>query len=91
MLKSLNFAVPDEKTFRCLTLAKHAGKAGGALPVVLNAANEIVVEKFLRGELKFLQIPDIIEGTMNKYSNARVCGLEDIIRLDDEVRRGVIL
>jgi len=85
-LKTLTFAPPDEETFRCLALAKHAGKVGGALPVVMNAANEVAVEKFLRGEIAFLRIADIIEETMHKYSNVGCSSLEDIIKLDMEVR-----
>ncbi|MCL2837973.1 MAG: 1-deoxy-D-xylulose-5-phosphate reductoisomerase [Oscillospiraceae bacterium] len=86
-LKTLTFAPPDEETFRCLALAKEAGKVGGALPVVMNAANEVAVEKFLQGEIAFLRIADIIEETMNKYSNVSCNGLEDIIKLDMEVRK----
>jgi len=85
-LQNLSFAAPDEETFRCLALAKHAGRIGGALPVVMNAANEIAVERFLRNDIPFLRIAEIIEETMNKYSNVSVCGLDDIIKLDELVR-----
>jgi len=85
-LKLLSFAQPDEETFRCLALAKQAGKLGGAAPVVLNAANEVAVERFLNREIPFLYIPEIIEETMNKHSNTKVCSLDDIIKLDEEVR-----
>jgi len=85
-LKSLSFAQADEETFRCLALAKQAGKLGGAAPVVLNAANEIAVERFLNREIPFLHIPEIIEETIHKHSNTKVCSLDDIIKLDEEVR-----
>ena len=88
-LQKLTFAEPDEETFRCLALAKHAGRVGGALPVVMNAANEVAVERFLRNEIPFLRIAEIIEETMNKYNNVNVCGLDDIIRLDEEVRKNL--
>src|SRR5699024_295075 len=49
MLGGLEFAAPDEDTFRCLALARHAGEAGGTLPCVMNAANEVAVAAFLAG------------------------------------------
>jgi len=47
--------------FRCLPLAVEAGRTGGAYPVALNAANEVAVEAFLDGRIRFLQIADVIE------------------------------
>lgn len=55
------FQEPRSDVFRCLPLAVEAGKAGGAYPVALNAANEVVVEAFLAGGIQFLSIPDAIE------------------------------
>ncbi|CAA9433473.1 MAG: 1-deoxy-D-xylulose 5-phosphate reductoisomerase [uncultured Rubrobacteraceae bacterium] len=55
------FQEPRSDVFRCLPLAVEAGKAGGAYPVALNAANEVVVEAFLGGGIQFLSIPDAIE------------------------------
>jgi len=55
------FEEPRDDLFRCLPLAVEAGKAGGAYPVALNAANEVVVEAFLDGGVQFLSIPDVIE------------------------------
>jgi 1-deoxy-D-xylulose-5-phosphate reductoisomerase len=56
-----SFEEPRHDVFRCLPLAVEAGRAGGAYPVALNAANEIVVEAFLDGKIRFLQIADVIE------------------------------
>ncbi len=60
------FDEPRDDLFRCLPLASEAGKAGGAYPVALNAANEIAVDAFLDGKIKFLQIADVIEGTLEQ-------------------------
>lgn len=85
-LSSLSFARPDEHTFRCLTLAKAAGKAGGIMPTVMNAANEAAVAKFLRDEIGFLDIADMVETAMQKFDNIKNPTLDDIIAVNDEVR-----
>jgi 1-deoxy-D-xylulose-5-phosphate reductoisomerase len=59
------FEETRDDLFRCLPLAVEAGRAGGAYPVALNAANEVVVEAFLDGQLQFLQIPDVIEEVLD--------------------------
>lgn len=60
----LTFEQPDRENFRCLDLAYHAMKSGGNIPCILNAANEVAVNAFLKDQIKFLQIPDIIEACM---------------------------
>lgn len=62
----LTFETADEETFRCLGLARWAMEKGGNLPCIMNAANEIAVAAFLRDELGFLQIAEVIEATMNQ-------------------------
>ena len=64
----LTFESADEETFRCLALARWAMEKGGNLPCIMNAANEIAVAAFLRDELGFLQIAEVIEATMNQVS-----------------------
>ena len=64
----LSFESADEETFRCLGLARWAMEKGGNLPCIMNAANEIAVAAFLRDELGFLQIAEVIEATMNQVS-----------------------
>jgi 1-deoxy-D-xylulose-5-phosphate reductoisomerase len=64
----LTFEAADEETFRCLSLARWAMEKGGNLPCIMNAANEIAVAAFLRDELGFLQIAEVIETTMNQVS-----------------------
>jgi len=79
---SLNFGKPDLDKFRCLYLAKEAIKAGGSMPAVLNASNEIAVNKFISGKIRFLDISRIIEKTMNAYTVKYDCSLDDIFEAD---------
>ena len=67
-IKNLTFEEPDVKTFRGLQLAYDAGKIGGTMPCVFSAANEIAVNAFLRGEIKFTQIYDVIENAMESHA-----------------------
>lgn len=78
---SLSFATPDTRTFRCLELAYQAGRTGGSMPAVLNAANEEAVAMFLEGTIPFTAIPCIIEEVMNKHKlsgNPTISELTDI-------------
>lgn len=86
-LAKLTFAEPDEKTFRCLALAKMAGREGGIMPTVMNAANEAAVSKFLNDEIGFLDIADIVERAMSDFDNIKNPSLDDIIAADAEVRQ----
>lgn len=85
-LKTLTFYEPDEETFKCLRLAKEAGRAGGIMPTVLNAANEKAVELFLNGKIGFLEIADLVEKTLAEYKNINNPTIDDILRVDKEVR-----
>ena len=78
----LTFEKPDLDTFRCLSLAYCALKTGGTMPAVLNGANEIAVARFLKGELAFLQIPSLIERTMDAYTVKYKYTLEDLLEAD---------
>lgn len=86
-LAKLTFAEPDEKTFRCLALAKTAGREGGIMPTVMNAANEAAVSRFLNDEIGFLDIADIVEMAMSDFDNIKNPSLDDIIAADAEVRQ----
>lgn len=86
-IAKMTFFKPDEETFRCLALAKKAGKMGGIMPTVLNAANEVAVAAFLRDEIGFLDIADFVEKTMTAYKNKSNPTLEDIIEVDKEIRQ----
>ena len=85
-LATLTFAKPDEETFRCLALAKKAGKMGGIMPTVLNAANEVAVAAFLRDKIGFLEIGEYVESILSKYENKLNFTIEDIIEVDRSVR-----
>lgn len=86
-LESLDFGKPDCETFKCLHLAFVAGKAGGTMPCVMNAANEVAVAKFLKDEIKFLDIAKIVESTMNNFKPEKVESLEQLIKIDSESRK----
>jgi len=78
----LDFQIPDRNTFPCLGLAYRALEAERSLPVVLNAANEIAVERFLNGRIGFTSIPEIIERTMDAHRPEEVCTLETVRAVD---------
>lgn len=79
---TLTFEEPDLKTFRCLFLAYEALQAGGTMPTVLNAANEAVVARFLKGKLSFTEIPKWIEEAMEHHENIKHPSLEDILYIE---------
>ena len=84
---SLSFGKPDTDTFSLLKLAFCAAEKGGALPAVLNAANEVAVEKFLNGQIKFPEITETVIYVMDKMSNAcKLHSLDEIINADREAR-----
>jgi len=83
---ALTFEEADTETFRNLALAFQAMKKGGNLPCVLNAANEIVVETFLQGQIGFNQMPDLIETCMDRVGFVEKPSYEDYIATDEEAR-----
>ena len=82
----LTFEKPDRKVFRCIDLAYEAIEKGGSYPVVMNGANEELVSMFLRGEIKFLDIPNTIEKVMEKHDACVPQCVEDILELDRQSR-----
>lgn len=85
--RSFTFEKPDTEKFRNLTFAFDAIRTGGNMPCILNAANEIAVSAFLRGQTGFLQMSDIIEHTMAKASFIANPVYEDYVCTDTEARR----
>lgn len=81
-LKKLQFQEPDFKKFPCLELAYRVAAALGTMPVVLNAANEVSVDEFLKGRLKFVSIPKVIEKVIDRHNNIKQPNLEDILEAD---------
>jgi 1-deoxy-D-xylulose-5-phosphate reductoisomerase len=81
-IETLSFGRPDKKRFRCLYLALIAGKIGESMPAVLNGANEIGVNAFLEGKIGFLEIPQLIEKTMEKHEIFPLNSIEQAIEAD---------
>ena len=82
-LGTLEFAPPDEETFRCLPLARHAGTVGGTLPCAMNAANEVAVAAFLAEECPYLGIAETVEAVMNAHEREGVQHVESLEQLED--------
>jgi 1-deoxy-D-xylulose-5-phosphate reductoisomerase len=78
----LTFFKPDLDKFRCLGLAYRAINDGESMPAVMNAANEIAVEKFLNGEITFLQIAEVIERTMDAHQAHDLKSIEEVLQAD---------
>ncbi len=81
-LGSLQFEAPDTDTFRCLALAREAGKTGGTLPCVMNAANEIAVAAFLAKEGSYLGIAECVEAVMQAHQVQRVESVDQLEEVD---------
>jgi 1-deoxy-D-xylulose-5-phosphate reductoisomerase len=89
---SLTFREPDHQKYPCMQLAYAAGRAGGAMPAVLNAANEQAVALFLEEKIQFLDIPRVIETTCDRFTshNKTAPTLDDIIEADRWARQEVL-
>jgi len=83
---NLTFEKPDTKRFPCLKLAYESLKAGYPYPIVLNAADEVAVELFLKGKLTFIQIPELIEKTLNAFKGKAPKSIEEVMETDRKAR-----
>jgi 1-deoxy-D-xylulose-5-phosphate reductoisomerase len=83
---ALTFEPPDTRTFACLRLAREAAAAGGTAPCVLNAANEVAVHAFLRGELPFTGIAHVIESTLAELQPQPLRHFSDLYEADTQAR-----
>ena len=83
---TLTFEEPDTAKFRNLSFAFEAIRQGGNMPCILNAANEVVVEAFLKDEIGFLAMSDVIEKTMERVSFVKSPEYEDYVQTDTEAR-----
>ncbi len=90
-INNLSFFEPDFDKFTCLQLAFDALKSGGTAPCILNAANEIAVDKFINREIKFSQISDLISKALNKIENHSDPDIETIFECDRKTREFVSL
>ena len=84
-LSQLTFEKPDMDTFYGLRLAFEAGKEGGSMPTVFNAANELAVSKFLNRKIKYLEIPEIIETCMRNHKKIVCPTVEEILQTEQAV------
>lgn len=85
-IKTLTFEAPDSQRFPALRLAREALNIGGSAPTVLNAANEIAVNAFLKEGIGFLEIARIVEETISRIPRTSLTSLGDVFAIDEEAR-----
>ena len=83
----MDFEPPDEIRFPCLRLARQAVKAGGIIPAVLNAANEVAVAAFLERRIGFTEIADTVDHTLNSYPQNSADNIEMVLESDRKARQ----
>lgn len=86
----MTFEKPDLEVFQCIRIAYEASEAGGTYPAVMNAANEVLVELFLNGKIKFTDIPKYIQIILDLHKPAYNIKLEDILEADRNARTEVL-
>ena len=86
-LSRLDFEPPDRDAFPCLDLAYRAGRAGGLAPATLNAANEVAVQAFLDGRIRWIQIPDVLDAVLDRQNGGTASTLDDVLGADADARR----
>ncbi|WP_432364037.1 1-deoxy-D-xylulose-5-phosphate reductoisomerase [Sporosarcina sp. UB5] len=86
---TLHFEKMDFERFKALALAYEAGKQGGTMPTVMNAANEVAVQLFMKGRIPFLQIEEIVERMMDNHQSITSPDLEAILEIDSTTRKMV--
>ncbi len=86
-VKQMDFEEPDLQRFPCLRLAYQAISAGGIMPTVLNAANEVAVDEFLHERIKFTAIPIIIEKCMDSFAASTADNLDVVLKADKDARK----
>ena len=89
-ISQFTFLPPDKQKFPCLEYAYEAGKKGGGLPAVLNAANEEAIKLFLKGKINFAEIPQKIRAVMDKHQVKDSPSLEDILEADRFARSSLL-
>ena len=83
---TLTFEEPDTALFPCLEIARRAGIAGGIMPTVLNGADEVAVELFLKREIPFTAIPELVQRTLEAFTNMPASDIETILEVDRQAR-----
>lgn len=84
---TLQFFIPDTDKFRCLRLAYDAAKVGGTLPGYMNAANEVLVHRFLNQNISWQDIANKLEDLMSRHQTASVSSVDDILHADSLARK----
>jgi 1-deoxy-D-xylulose-5-phosphate reductoisomerase len=84
--RKMHFYSPDLRKFPCLEIAYEAARRGGTYPSALNASNEVAVAEFLKGRMKFTDIPKVIEKVVRLHKGCKSAGLEDILDADEWAR-----
>ena len=87
---NLTFEEPNPAVFKCIQMAYDASKAGGSYPVVLNAANEVLVDLFLKEKIRFIDIQNRLEDILDKHNPTYHLTLEDIVAIDENTRKEVL-
>ena len=82
----LDFEAPDPERFPALRLARQALESGGAAPIILNAANEVAVTRFLAGRLRFCEITQLVERALDRLSEAQPTSIAEVIAIDLRTR-----
>lgn len=90
-IRDLTFERPDTNKFKCLKLAYEAIKMGHSYQIVLNAANEVLVDKFLHNEIRFTDIQNNIEKMLNSHNGTEINNIDDVIELDKEIRKQITI
>ena len=85
-LGRLDFEGPDHDAFPCLGLAYDAGRRGGTFPAWLSAANEVAVDAFLAGRIRWIEIPDVLSAALARHDGGAANTLDDIIDADATAR-----
>ncbi len=86
----LNFEPPDRSTFRCLALAEQAGRSGGTAPAWMSAANEVAVDAFLDGRIRWSGIAELVERSLDRWDGADADSLEAVLDADAAARRTTV-
>ena len=86
-LSRLDFEPPDRAAFPCLDLAYRAGRAGELAPATLNAANEVAVQAFLDGRIRWIDIPDVLSAVLDRHDGGNASTLDDVLDADATARR----
>ena len=85
-IKNLSFFEPDNKTFEAIDICRNAIKIGGTAPLTVNAANEVAVNLFLGGKIKFLDIIELLKTAQRHFEVQKLNSLKQILEIDKSVR-----